>query len=89
MVDEGIPISLDITNLILAHSAVELEAAVGWINDNKYHLAIGNEVFVYHIAQSQIMKTHVWTRYSYPDNIKSAYVKDGEVYLGGVQSYQV
>lgn len=85
--DEGIPISLDISNLILAHSAAEQEASVGWIDDNKYHLSIGNEVFVYHIAQSQIVKSHVWSRYQYADNIKSAYVLSGNVYLGGIQTY--
>lgn len=51
-VDEGIPVSQSITNLILAHSASELEEAVGWISGNKYHISIGNEVFVYHIYQS-------------------------------------
>lgn len=85
--DEGIPISKDITNLILAHSAAEIEAAVGWINNNKYHLSIGNDVFVYHIAQSQVVKSHCWTRYQYNDPIKSAFVYGGEVYLGGVRSY--
>lgn len=87
--DEGIPISLDINNLILAHTANELANACGWIENNKYHISIGNEVFVYHIAQSQITKSHVWSRYSYADPIKSALVYSGVVYLGGIQSYTV
>jgi hypothetical protein len=86
-VDEGIPISKDITNLILAHSLAELQAAVGWIINNRYHISIGNEVFVYHIAQSQIVRSNVWTRYSYADPIKSAYVLSGVVYLWGIQTY--
>lgn len=73
--------------MILAHSAAELEAAVGWMNNNKYHLSIGNEVFVYHIAQSQVVKSHCWTRYQYADPVKAAFVYGGEVYLGGVRSY--
>lgn len=87
--DEWIPISLDINNLILAHTANELVNACGWIENNKYHISIGNEVFVYHIAQSQIAKSHCWSRYSYADPIKSAFVLSGDVYLGGVQSYTV
>lgn len=87
--DEAIPISKDISNKILAHSAAELEASVGWIHENKYHIAIGNEVFVYHIAQSYQMSSQVWTRYIYADNIKSALVFNGTVYLGGKQSYTV
>lgn len=85
--DEGIPISLDISNLILAHSAAELEAAVGWIDNNKYHISIGIYIYVYHIAQSQIVKSHCWSRYLYADPIKSAFVHGGEVYLGGIQTY--
>jgi len=88
-VDEGIPISKDISNLIFAHSAAELEAAEGWIENNKYHISIGNEVFVYHIAQSQLVRSHCWTRYQYNDSIKSALVHAGEIYLGGIQSYRV
>lgn len=86
-VDEGIPISIDISNLILAHSAAELEAAEGWIDNNKYHISIGTYVYVYHIAQSQIAKSYVWSRYQYADPIKSAFVHGGEVYLGGIQTY--
>lgn len=85
--DEGIPISLDITNLILGHSAAELKAAEGWIDSNKYHISIGIYVYVYHIAQSQVVKSHCWSRYLYADPIKSAFVFDGEVYLGGIQTY--
>lgn len=80
-VDEGIPISKDISNLIFAHSAEELEAAEGWIENNKYHISIGNEVFVYHIAQSQLVRSHCWTRYQYADPVKSALVHAGEIYL--------
>lgn len=87
--DEGIPISLDINNLVLAHTANELANACGWIENNKYHISIGNEVFVYHIAQSQIAKSHCWSRYSYADPIKSALVYSGVVYLGWIQSYTV
>jgi len=39
-------------------------------------------VFVYDILQSQIMKTKVWTRYQFPENITAAMVHSGEVYLG-------
>jgi len=85
--DEGIPISLDITNLILGHSAAELEAAVGWMDSNKYHISIGTYVYVYHIAQSQVVKSHCWSRYLYADPVKSAFVYGGEVYLGGIQTY--
>lgn len=87
--DEGIPISRDITNKILAHTAQELSQAVGWINENRYYLSVGNEVFVYHIAQSQQAKSHVWSRHTYADPIKSAFYLSGEVYLGGIQSYIV
>lgn len=85
--DEGIPISIDISNLILGHSAEELEASVGWMDNNKYHISIGIYVYVYHIAQSQIAKSHCWSRYLYHDPVKSAFVYGGEVYLGGIQSY--
>lgn len=85
--DEGLPISKEINNQILAHSGAELEASVWWVYDNRYHLSIGNEVFVYDIYQSQIKGYHVWTRYVFADPIKSAIVWNGFAYLGWIQSY--
>jgi len=81
-IDEGLPLSRDINDQILAHSAAELLAAVGWVDDNKYFCSIGNEVFVYDILQSAILKTKVWTRYQFPQNITAAMVHSGVVYLG-------
>lgn len=52
------------------------------MQDNKYHIAVGSEVFVYHIAQSYMVSSQVWTRYIYADNIKSALVFNGDIYLG-------
>ena len=57
-------------------------AAVGWVYDNKYFCSIGNEVFVYDIRQSQVVKSHVFTRYQYPENITAALVHGGLAYLG-------
>ena len=87
--DEGVPLSFDINDQILAHSASELLAAVGWVNDNKYFCSIGNEVFVYDILQSQMLSSmysrvqnRVWTRYQFPQSITAAMVHSGVVYLG-------
>lgn len=80
--DEGLPISRYINDQILAHSAAELIAAVGWVSDNKYFCSIGNEVFVYDIKQSQVEKTNVFTRYQYAQSISAAINYGGTVYLG-------
>lgn len=80
--DEGLPISRYINDQVLTHSAAELLAAVGWVYDNKYFCSIGSDVFVYDIKQSQVVKSHAFTRYQYPQSISSALVYGGVAYLG-------
>lgn len=63
--DKGLPISFDINDQIFKHTTAELKASVGWIYDNKYHLSIGTETFVYDIYQSKNQKTYVWSVVEY------------------------
>lgn len=80
--DEGLPLSKDINDSILAHSAAELLASEGWIYDNKYYLSVGSDVYVYDILQSQIAKTEVWAIYNYADSVRRAWVDGGIAFLG-------
>lgn len=79
--DEGLPISHDINDSLLAHSDAELLASEGWIYDNRYYLAVGSDVYVYDILQSQIVKSHVISIHNYADNVRSAWVNSGIAYL--------
>lgn len=80
--DEWLPISKDINDQILAHSDAELLASEGWIDDNKYYLSVGSDVYVYDIIQSQITNSHVFSIHNYADNIRSAYVDSWIAYVG-------
>jgi len=80
--DEWLPLSIDINSDILAHTAQELSEATGWLINNRYHLSIWNEVFVYDIDQSFKKRTTVWTRLVYPENIVDSFINNWFVYLG-------
>lgn len=81
-IDEGLPISYDINDSILAHSSAELLASEGWVYDNKYYLSVWSDVYVYDILQSQIAKTHVFSIHNYADAIRSSWVDAGIAYVG-------
>ena len=80
--DEGLPLSREINDSVLAHSTAELLASEGWIYDNKYFLSVGSDVYVYDILQSQIAQTSVWAIYNYVEPIRTALVDSGIAYLG-------
>lgn len=86
--DEGLPLSIDINTDLLSHSAVELTSAIWWLTNNRYHLSVGDDVYVYDIDQSSKKKTTVWTKFSYPENIQEAFINNGFVYLwSGTKTY--
>jgi len=88
--DEWLPISEDINNNILSHTAQELQNAVGWLIKNKYYLSIWNEVFTYDINQNYRKNTTVWTIQKYPENIISAFINNWVVYLwSATKTYKV
>lgn len=80
--EEGLPISRDVNDSLLAHSSAELLASEGWIFDNSYYLSVGSDVYVYDILQSQIVKDKAIVIHNYADNIRSAYVSEGIAYVG-------
>ena len=80
--DEGLPLSREINDSLLAHSTAELLVSEGWIYDNKYFLSVGSDVYVYDILQSQIAQTSVWAIYNYVEPIRTALVDSGIAYLG-------
>lgn len=81
-IDEWLPISRDINDSLLAHSDAELLASEGWIDDNKYYLSVGSDVYVYDILQSQITKGNAFSIHNYADNIRSAWVDSWIAYVG-------
>lgn len=70
--DEALPISLIIGDMISAHTLSEKKAAISWVDDNKLHLQIASTVYVYHIAHSDIMRSQVFSVYEYPGVVQYA-----------------
>jgi hypothetical protein len=79
--DEAMPISLIIWDLIASHTSAEKKAAISWVDDNKLHLQIGSMIYVYHIAHSDIMRSQVFSIYQYPGIIEYATRLQGKVYM--------
>jgi hypothetical protein len=73
-IDEGLPISVNINDSILAHTSSDLVNATGWVYDNKYFCSVWTDVYVYDIEQSQLKQTHVWSIFNYEESISSALV---------------
>lgn len=78
---EWLPISVDINDSILAHSAADLIAAAGWVYDDKYFCSIWTDVYVYDILQSRKKKTDIWSIFNYVESITCAMVTNWVVYL--------
>lgn len=79
--DEALPISLIIGDMISAHSTAEKKAAISWVDDNKLHLQIWSTVYVYHIAHSDIMRSQVFSVYEYPGTVQYATRLQGKAYI--------
>jgi len=95
-VDEWIPMSLNIDNLLDSHDIEDLKLSIGWINDNKYYLSVPrtvlwvttSTVYIYDIAQSALKETRVLSRRKFNEYIRCAMVYWWVTYLG-TQLYTV
>lgn len=74
---EALPISENIAPWLAEHSAAELQAAAGWVQDNYYYLAISQStnyyVYRYDILRSDPFSTNpdkqIWDRFKVADPI--------------------